>query len=225
MGSALPGLGGRSGGGGTGAPRGGRIDPRRRAGPGQGRGRGRNDILDRIANLGKSNGGGAIPPPPIEKNTTNDNPDIRYGTDRLRELDKIFAEGDQRSVDRLGRSLADFGQGQKRRMQASRVARGVSGTGVDNLQDAAVESDIGRQFASGAADIQLGVRDRQQGILRDIIGAGATQAGISQGDKRLALDQYNANMRRYESIQAAQERARDRELQIALQALNFLPGI
>lgn len=150
---------------------------------------------------------------------------MRYATDEMRGLYEQFQKGDPRAVDRLGRSLADFGQGQKRRAGVGRTMRGVSGTGVDTLQEGRIESNIGRQFAGGVADIELGVRDRQAGILRDIAGAGASAAGIAQGDKSLALAQNEAQMRRWESVQAAQERERDRQINLALQALNYLPAM
>jgi len=183
-------------------------------------------ILDSLSKLGGSGGGVSSPPPPaITRNVATANPDLRYATDRMRTLDKTYEEGDPRSVNRLGRALADFGQGQKARLAAGRTARGVSGTGVDDLQNQRVESDIGRQFASGAADIELGVRDKQQQVLRDIAGAGSSAAGIAQGDKNLALAQNEAQMRRWEAVQAAEERAKDRQISLALQAISLLPAM
>lgn len=171
---------------------------------------------------GGGHGGGSAPPA-LTSTKAQAPGEIGYGVKGLKEL---LAGGpeEQRSIDRLGSGVREFVHRGQQAMTPGQVARGVTGTGVQGRQYRNVEAEGQRLFAGGAADIEMDRLDKRQGIYRDIIGAGATRAGIAQGDKGLQLSMAELQLRRWEAEQANQRAAEAAKLAQINEIVNLAGG-
>lgn len=139
-------------------------------------------------------------------NTAQRNPDLDYAINGLKE--RLGADTTGRAIDVAGGRLRDLGEGQKSAAATSRSARGVSGTGVDAYDANRIDAGTQRAVAGAATDISLGREAQKDSILGQIAGVGASQAGINQADRNLAVQQWQtdqANQRAREAAAAARQ--------------------
>lgn len=135
-------------------------------------------------------------------NTADANPDMRYAIDNMKQRFQGDA-GAGHAIDLMTGKLRDAAEGERRVAQAGRVARGVSGTGVDDFDAGRIGDKLQRNIAGSATDIALGRERDKDSILSGIAGAGATAAGIAGSAQDRALAQWEAEQQQ----QMAQEQA------------------
>lgn len=162
-------------------------------------------ISDLFNNAGGGGGGGSSPGPNFN-NTAQSNPDLEYAINGLK--GQLSNDTTGHAIDMAGGKLRDLAEGQKSAAAAGRTSRGVSGTGVDDYDNRRIDTGTQRAIAGTATDITLGREAQKDSIYGQIAGAGASQAGINQADRSLALQQWQtdqANQRAREQAQAAQQ--------------------
>lgn len=143
------------------------------------------EVLNYLKNMGPV---GQVPP---INNTSTPNPNVTDVTNTLSER----AKGDMGAADAMRLStvgIRDAASGLMKELGGNRARRGVSGTGVDSIQDAGVASDAMRQIAGANSKIAF---DSERAKDAQLFGIGNLSLGhdaSQRQDRSLALDQYNS---------------------------------
>lgn len=151
-------------------------------------------------------------------NTAERNPDISYALDKM----KSRFEGDggaAQAIDLSAGKIRDWGEGERRAAQGRRSMRGVSGTGVDNIDDRRITGDVQSKIAGGAQDIALQREKEKDAILSNIAGTGVAMANVSGASQDRALEQWRA----VQENQRAVEAARNAQLSTVMSLMSSIP--
>jgi hypothetical protein len=177
-------------------------------------------------------GGGAAPSfsgPGAAVNTTVASPGIQQGQGTLdyatKALEARYAgdNGAGRAMDLANQKIRDASMGEQTAAAQGRAARGVSGTGVDDLQNRAIQQNEQRTTAGTDADIALASEQAKTGMLSSLIGAGGAQVGagtaqgnLNLGQSSLAIQQQNIQQQNQLAQDAANRQQEEAILQMLL---------
>lgn len=134
-------------------------------------------------------------------NASQRNPDLDYAISGLK--NQLSNDTTGHAIDIAGGKLRDLAEGQKMAAAAGRTARGVSGTGVDTYQNRNIDAGTQRALAGQGTDIALGREAQKDSIYGQIANAGTSAAGVDQGNRSLALQQWQIDQENQRARESA----------------------
>lgn len=136
-------------------------------------------------------------------NTAQTNPDLAWSIQQMK--DRYSGDGGAgRAIDLAAGKIREYGEGERRSAAASRTARGVSGTGVNDFDERRISNNVLGQISGASADIAQQREQAKDSMLSNISGVASTSASLAGADRDRALAQWNAT----EANRRAEEAAR-----------------
>lgn len=154
---------------------------------------------------------------PAINNTAAANPQAMAANNALMQR----AQGDMGAADAMRLStvgIRDAASGLMKELAGNRTRRGVSGTGVDSIQDASVASNALRNISGANSQIAFQSERAKDQQFTNVRGGALDQDASNRADRQLALNQYDSA----NQTALAQQRLQQEKLQSVLNLLR--PG-
>lgn len=124
-------------------------------------------------------------------NTAQTNPDLAWSIQQMK--DRYSGDGGAgRAIDLAAGKIREYGEGERRSAAASRTARGVSGTGVNDFDERRISNNVLGQISGASSDIAQQREQAKDAMLTNISGVASTSASLAGADRDRALAQWNA---------------------------------
>lgn len=143
---------------------------------------------------GGGNGGGTYSAPggPGTTNTANNDPDLTFISDKIKDEINNPNARSSRAIDMAGSKIRDLAEGQKSSAEEAFSRMGSSGSGAESEAMRGIDRDTASNVSKTAAGIAMGDEDAQRNFLLQAAGPLGEKGAAARADREMALRQYIA---------------------------------